>query len=324
MKGDFLMSNAVCELLNIKYPILQGAMAWISEASLASAVSNAGGLGIIACGSAPAEAIRAEIRKARTLTDKPIGLNIMLLSQYADECAQLACEEHVEAVMTGAGNPGKYIDMFKSCGIKVVPVVPSVAIAKRMEKLGADAIIAEGMESGGHIGKLTTMAMLPQIVDAVKIPVIGAGGIGDGRGMAAAFALGACGVQIGTRFLVAKECVVHDNYKKAILNAKDIDTTVTGQITGHPVRVIKNMLSREYDRLEKEEALKESPDLQKFDELGRGGLRNAVVNGDVVNGSVMSGQIAGLVKKEQTCAEIIAELVAEFNDTRCRLNGGVL
>lgn len=303
----------ICELLGIKYPVFQGAMAWIADASLASAVSNAGGLGIIAAGNAPADVVREEIKKVKELTDKPFGVNIMLLSPFVDDIVQLVCEEGVKVVTTGAGNPGKYVEAFNEAGIVLIPVVPSVAAARRMEKIGAKAVIAEGMESGGHIGKLTTMALVPQVVDAVNIPVLAAGGIADERGMAAAFMLGADGVQIGTRFLVANECTVHRNYKDKILNAKDIDTTITGQITGHPVRVLKNKLTRAFDAAEKEEMGKDTPDLERFDMLGRGALQKAVKNGDVDFGSVMSGQIAGLVNREQSCQEILDEIMAGFN-----------
>lgn len=302
----------ICELLGIKYPIFQGAMAWIADASLASAVSNAGGLGIIAAGNAPADVVREEIRKVKELTDKPFGVNIMLLSPFVDEVVKTVCEEGVKVVTTGAGNPSKYMDAFNEHGIVLIPVVPSVAAAKRMEKIGAKAVIAEGMESGGHIGKLTTMALVPQVVDAVNIPVLAAGGIADERGMAAAFMLGADGVQIGTRFLVANECTVHQNYKEKILKAKDIDTTITGQITGHPVRVIKNKLTRAFDTAEKEEMGKETPDMERFDMLGKGALQKAVKDGDVEFGSVMSGQIAGLVDKEQSCQEILDEIMDGF------------
>lgn len=297
------MSNRICEILNIKYPVLQGGMAWIADANLAAAVSEAGGLGLIT-GTAPIEWIREEIRKAKSLTNKPFGVNIMLMSEHADEVAKLVCEEGVEVVTTGAGSPGKYMDMWKEHGIKVIPVVASVALAKRMEKMGADAIIAEGTESGGHIGQLTTMALIPQVVDAVNIPVIAAGGIADGRGVAAAFMLGAVGVQVGTRFLVAKECTVHRNYKDKVLKAKDIDTDVTGRSTGHPVRVIKNKLSRQYQKLEKSNC-----DIEELEKLGKGSLPRAAKDGDVVNGSVMAGQISGLVNKEETCHEIIQDLI---------------
>ena len=241
------MRKNICEIIDIKYPIFQGAMAWIANAKLASAVSNAGGLGIIAGGNAPVDMIRAEIRKAKELTDKPFGVNIMLLSDNAEELAKIVVEEGVKVVTTGAGNPGKYMDMWKEAGIVVIPVVASCGLAKRMEKAGADAVIAEGCESGGHIGKLTTMALLPQVIDAVNIPVIGAGGIGDGRGVAAAFALGCSGIQVGTRFLSAEECTIHENYKNLVLNSRDIDVVVTGRSTCHPVQVIKNKLTRKFD-----------------------------------------------------------------------------
>lgn len=301
------------QLIGIKYPIFSGAMAWISDAELAAAVSNAGGLGIIAGGNAPADIIRSEVQKAKKLTDKPFGLNIMLRSPEADKIAEIACEEGVAVVTTGAGNPIKYIESFKQHNIKVIPVIPSVALAQRMEKAGVDALIAEGMESGGHIGKLTTMALVRQVVDAVSIPVIAAGGIACGRGMAAAYMLGAQGVQIGTRFIVAKECNAHDNYKKAVIRAKDIDTVVTGQITGHPVRVIRNKLARLM--LEQEVVGKEQMDdaINAIEELGSGALQKAAISGDMDNGSVMAGQIAGLVSKEQTAQEIIDEIIQQFN-----------
>lgn len=299
--------NVITELLNIKYPIIQGGMAWIADASLAVGVSEAGGLGIIS-GVGPTEVVRAQIRKAKELTDKPFGVNIMLMQDNADEIARLVCDEKVPVVTTGAGSPGKYIEMWKSHGIKVIPVVPSVAIAKRMEKFGADAVIAEGMESGGHIGQTTTMSLVPQVVDEVNIPVIAAGGIGDGRGIAASFMLGAVGVQMGTRFLVSNECNVHQNYKEKVLKAKDIETEVTGNSTSHPVRVLRNKLTREYIKLEKS-----NPNSEKLESLTRGALRKAVIEGDTENGSVMAGQIAGLVKKEQSCKEIIEELMTEFD-----------
>lgn len=297
------MSNRVCEMLGIKYPVLQGGMAWIADASLAAAVSEAGGLGLIT-GTAPIEWIRDEIRKAKKLTDKPFGVNIMLMSEHADEVAKLVCEEEVAVVTTGAGSPGKYMEMWKEHGIKVIPVVASVALAKRMEKMGADAIVAEGTESGGHVGQLTTMALIPQVADAVNIPVIAAGGIADGRGVAASFMLGALGVQVGTRFLVAKECTVHQNYKDKVLGAKDIDTDVTGRSTGHPVRVIKNKLSRQFQKLEKSNCT-----IEEVEELGRGSLPRAARDGDVVNGSVMAGQVSGLINKEETCYEIVQDLI---------------
>jgi len=286
-------------------------MAWISESTLAAAVSNAGGLGIIAAGSAPYDVIKKELRRVKTLTDKPFGVNIMLLSPYADEIARLCVEESVPVVTTGAGVPSKYMDGFNAAGIKVIPVVPSVAIAKRMEKIGADAVIAEGMEAGGHIGKLTSMALIPQVADAVSIPVIGAGGVADGRGMAAMFMLGACGVQIGTLFLSAVECRVHQNYKDMVLKAKDIDTVITGQIAGHPVRCIKNRLTRVFEEAEREELKSGIPDIKRIEDLGVGKLK-AAVDGDVENGSVLAGQIAGLVNKERSCREIVDELMIKF------------
>ena len=314
----------ICELLGIEYPIIQGAMAWIADASLASAVSNAGGLGIIASGNAEAEWVRSEIRKTKKLTQKPFGVNVMLLNPHADKIMDVICEEGVPVVTTGAGNPGKYIPKLKEHGIRVIPVVASVALAIRVERVGADAVIAEGQEGGGHIGEATTMALVPQVVDAVKIPVIAAGGIADGRGIAAAYMLGAKGVQIGTRFLVAKECTISQNYKDMILKAKDTDTVATGRSTGHPVRVLKNKLTREILALEKQCA-----DPSEIEKLGTGALRAAVKDGDVVNGSVMSGQIAGLVNKEQTAREMIEEMfkeAAEIYENRvtiCRARGTI-
>ncbi len=308
------MDNRICEILKIKYPIFQGAMAWIADASLASAVSNAGGLGIIAAGNAPADVVGEEIRKCKELTDKPFGVNIMLLSPFVEDIVELVCKENIKVVTTGAGNPSKFMDKFKENGISLIPVVPSVAQAKKMEKIGATAVIAEGMESGGHIGKITTMALVPQVVDAVEIPVVAAGGIADGRGMAASFMLGAEAVQIGTRFLVAHECTVHRNYKDKILKANDLATVITGQITGHPVRVLKNRLTNAFMQAEKEEMAKDKPDLERFDLLGRGALQKSVKNGDIDNGSVMSGQIAGMVNKEQSCEEIITEIMNGFNN----------
>jgi len=293
-------------MLNIEYPIFQGAMAWIANASLAAAVSEAGGLGIIAGGTAPVELIREEVRKAKRMTSKPIGVNIMLLSNNADEMAKMVCEEGVKVVTTGAGTPSKYMDMWKAHNIKVIPVVPSVAIAKRMVRCGADAVIAEGTEAGGHVGELTTMVLVPQIVDAVDVPVIAAGGIADGRQVAAAFMLGAEGVQVGTRFLTAFECTIHENYKKKVLNAKDIDTVVTGRRTGHPVRVIKNKLSRKFFELDESLAPKE-----EYEKLGAGALARAVFDGDMEYGSIMAGQVAAMVNKEQSCKEIITELMEE-------------
>ena len=309
-----MKKSRVCQLLDIKYPIFQGGMAWIADASLAAAVSEAGGLGIIT-GTAPTYWVRDEIRKAKKLTDNPFGVNIMLMDVHADEIAKMVCEEGVKVVTTGAGSPGKYMEMWKAHGVKVIPVVASVALAKRMEKAGADAIIAEGTESGGHVGQLTTMALVPQVVDAVNIPVLAAGGIGDGRGVAASFMLGAEGVQLGTRFLVAKECTVHQSYKNRVIKAKDIDTEVTGRSTGHPIRVIKNKLTREFMKLEKEGA-----SVDQLEELGRGCLSKAV-KGDVDFGSVMAGQISGLINKEQSCKEIIEEIMKEASD-RFQVFGG--
>ena len=299
------MDNRVCDLLNIEYPIIQGGMAWIADASLAAAVSNGGGLGIIT-GTAPIEWIREEIRIAKKLTSKPFGVNVMLMMPHADQVAELICEENVPVVTTGAGSPGKYMQMWKEHNIKVIPVVASVALAKRMEKCGADAVIAEGTESGGHIGQITTMALVPQVKDAVSIPVIAAGGIADGRGLVASYALGAEGVQIGTRFLVAKECTVHKNYKDRIIKCKDIDSEVTGRSTGHPVRIIKNKLARQFIKLEAEGASKE-----ELEALGTGALPRAARDGDIDNGSVMAGQIAGMVCKEQTCKEMIEEMILD-------------
>lgn len=305
------MKKDICGILGIKYPIFQGGMAWVSESTLAAAVSNAGGLGIIAGANAPASHIRDEIRKTKKLTDKPFGLNIMLLSDNADELADIAIEEGVKVITTGAGNPGKYIDKWKNAGIVVIPVVASVALAKRMERCGVDAVIAEGCESGGHVGKLTTMALLPQVVDAVNIPVIGAGGIGDGRGIAAAFILGASGVQVGTRFLASEECQIHDNYKNAVIKSKDIDTVVTGRCTGHPVQVLKNKLAKEYLKLESD-----NESIEALEELGKGALRRAVVDGDIENGSLMAGQISGMVKKVQSVKEIIEEMFSEYEEVK--------
>lgn len=307
------MKSIICDILNIKYPIFQGAMAWIADADLASAVSNAGGLGIIASGNAPASVVREQIRKAKSLTDKPFAVNVMLLSPFVDEVVQVICEEGVKIVTTGAGNPSKYVDLFEQHNITLIPIVPSVALAKKMEKIGAKCIIAEGMEAGGHIGKLTTMALVPQVVDAVNIPVIAAGGIADERGAAASFMLGAEGVQIGTRFLVAKECNVHQNYKDKVIKSRDLDSVITGSITGHPVRTIRNKLTRLYDEVEREELKKDVPDISKIEELGKGALQKAVIEGDVENGSVMAGQVASMVTKEQSCKEIIDEIVTGFD-----------
>ncbi len=300
------MKTALTELLNIEYPVIQGGMSWVAEYHLASAVSEAGGLGLIAAGGAPVEWIREQIREAKKLTNKPVGVNIMLMHPQADEIAKLMVEENVPVVTTGAGSPEKYMSMWKEAGIKVIPVVASVALAKRMERCGADAVVAEGTEAGGHIGELTTMVLVPQVVDAVNIPVIAAGGIADGRGMAAAFMLGAEGVQMGTHFVVTKECIVHQNYKDCVIKAKDIDTKVTGRTTGHPVRCLRNNMTKEY--LAKEAA---GASLEELENLTLGGLKKCVVDGDVQNGSLMAGQIAGLVKDECTCKELIERVCSQ-------------
>ena len=300
------MKTRITELLGIEYPIIQGGMAWVAESHLAAAVSAAGGLGLIGGANAPAEVIRNYIREVKAVTDKPFGVNVMLMSPYADEVAKVIVEEGVKVVTTGAGNPEKYMEVWKAAGIKVIPVVASVALAKRMERYGADAVVAEGTESGGHIGEATTMTLVPQVVDAVSIPVIAAGGIGDGRGIAAAFMLGAEAVQMGTRFLVAKECTVHQNYKDRVLKAKDIDSTVTGRTHGHPVRCLRNQMTREYVKLENE-----GKSFEELEYLTLGTLRKAVQEGDVTNGTVMAGQIAGMVSKEQTCKEMIDEMMAQ-------------
>jgi enoyl-[acyl-carrier protein] reductase II len=294
----------ISRFLGIRYPIFQGGMAWVAEANLAAAVSNGGGLGIIAAGNADANYVLGQIRKTRELTDKPFGVNVMLMNPAAEEIIRVLCDEHVAVVTTGAGNPGKYVPDLKEAGVKVVPVVASVALAIRLARSGVDAHIAEGMESGGHIGELATMALVPQIVDAVDVPVIAAGGIADGRGVAAAFMLGASGVQVGTRFLVATECVIAQSYKDRVLKAKDSDTVVTGRPTGHPVRVLKNKFTKEALSLEQKSDLS----LEEYESFLSGTLRAAVVDGDVEHGSLMSGQVAGLVKREQSAAEIIREL----------------
>ncbi len=291
------MKTKITEILGIRYPIIQGGMAWVAEAKLAAAVSNGGGCGLIAGGSAPADYIRNEIRKARELTDKPFGLNIMLMSPHAADLAQLVIDEGVKIVTTGAGNPGKYISAWKEAGIKIIPVIPSAALAKRMERAGADAVVAEGMEAGGHIGQITTMSLIPAVVDAVNIPVIAAGGIGDERGVCAAFALGAQGVQVGTRFLVANECVIHENYRNMVLGAKESDTVVTGAVA---VRTLKNKLTRKISSFEGTN--------EEFEEMTVGSLRKAVIDGDLEEGSFMCGQIAGIINKAQPAAGIIEEM----------------
>lgn len=301
-----MIKTRICEILNIKYPIIQGGMAWLATAELASAVSEAGGIGMIGAGNAPGEVVEKEILKAKEITNKPFGVNIMLLSPFAEEVVDVVCKHKIPVVTTGAGNPGKFMEKLKNAGTKVIPVVPSVALAKRMESLGADAVIAEGTEAGGHIGELTTMALVPQVVDVVNIPVIAAGGIADGRGFLAALSLGAEGVQMGTRFVCAEECIAHEKYKEMVIKAKDRDAVVTARVTGHPVRVLRNKLVREFSKLEKEGATAE-----EIEQLGQGKLRVAVVDGDVENGSVMAGQIAGMVTKIQPCREIIEEIVID-------------
>ena len=298
------MKTRVTELLGVEKPIIQGGMAWVAESHLAAAVSEAGGFGLIGAANAPADVVRNYIREAKELTDRPFGVNIMLLSPFADDIAQVVVEEGVAAVTTGAGNPEKYMAQWKAAGIKVIPVVASVALAKRMERCGADAVVAEGTESGGHIGQATTMTLVPQVVDTVTVPVIAAGGIADGRGFAAAMMLGAEAVQMGTRFCVSDECVIHEKYKERILKAKDIDSEVTGRSHGHPVRGLRNKMTREYLKLEAAGA-----GFEELEKLTLGGLRKAVVEGDTDNGSVLAGQIAGMVSRRQSCQEIIDEIM---------------
>ena len=301
-----IVDNRLTGLLKIRYPIIQGGMAWIATGELAAAVSEAGGLGVIGAGNAPADVIRKEIQKVKERTDKPFAVNIMLLSPFVDEIAELVIEEKVPVVTTGAGNPGKYIEAFKENGIKVIPVVPTVALAKRMERIGVDAVIAEGTEAGGHIGEITTMALVPQIVDAVEIPVIAAGGIADGRGLIAAFALGAEGVQMGTRFVASTECTAHKAYKNAIIKAGDRDAVVTGRSTGHPVRNLRNNLTRILDKMEKD-----GNSSEEIEKIAAGGLRKAAGDGDVDEGSVMAGQIAALINDIKPVREIIEDMVNE-------------
>lgn len=303
------MQTEINNLLEIEYPIIQGGMAWVAEHHLAAAVSEAGGFGLIGAANAPADWVREQIRKTKELTDRPFGVNVMLMSPYADEVARVIAEEGVKAVTTGAGNPEKYMELWKERNIKVIPVVASVALAKRMERCGADAVVAEGCESGGHIGESTTMTLVPQVVDAVDIPVIAAGGIGDGRGIAAAFMLGAKGVQMGTRFVVTNECQVHPAYKERIIRAKDIDTRVTGRSTGHPIRALRNDMTKAYLQKEQEGASTEELEL-----LASGALRRAVQEGDIHNGSLMSGQIAGLIKEEISCKQLIDTLVSQTKE----------
>ena len=300
------MQTEITELLGIQYPIIQGGMAWVAEHHLAAAVSEAGGLGLIGAANAPAEWVREQIRAAKNLTEQPFGVNIMLMSPYADEVAQVVAEEGVKVVTTGAGSPEKYMEQWKQSGIRVIPVVASVALAKRMERCGADAVVAEGCESGGHVGESTTMALVPHVVDAVQIPVIAAGGIADGRGIAAAFMLGAKAVQMGTRFIATQEAQVHESYKNQVLRAKDIDTRVTGRSTGHPVRALRNEMTKRYLELEQEGA-----SFEELEQLTLGGLRRAVVEGDVRMGSMMAGQCAGLVREILPCSELVPQLMQE-------------
>lgn len=304
-----MFHTEICDILGIEYPILQGGMAWVATGELAAAVSNGGGLGIIGAGNAPPDIVEKEIKKAKSLTNKPFGVNVYYMSPFVDEVIDVVIKEKVAVITTGAGNPGKHIDRLKEAGVKIIPVVASVALARRLERMGVDAIIAEGMECGGHIGDLTTMALVPQVVDAVNVPVIAAGGIADGRGLAAAFMLGAKGVQMGTRFICSEECTVHDNYKMAIIKAKDRETVVTGRTTGHPVRVLKNKLSRQFELLEKQGA-----DIKQLEELGTGKLKSAAIDGDVETGSLMAGQIAGLIDNIMPAGRIIHEIIKEAEE----------
>lgn len=298
------MKTRITELLGCEYPIIQGGMAWVAESKLASAVSNAGGVGLIAGGSAPIDYLREQIRACKAMTDKPFGVNIMLMSPNADDLAQLVIDENVPVVTTGAGNPGKYIKAWKNAGIKIIPVIPSVALAKRMERAGADAVVAEGMESGGHIGENTTMCLVPQVVDALEIPVIAAGGIADGRGIAASFMLGAQGVQVGTRFLACEECQINPTYKELVIKAKDTDSIVTGRYTGHPCRGVKTKFSKMLASGEKDGTL--TPD--EFENLTLGSLRKAVQDGNLEEGSFLCGAIAGMINEVKPCSEIIKEM----------------
>ena len=313
-----MIQSKICEMLGIQYPVFQGGMAWIADGRLAAAVSEGGGLGIIAAGNAPADYVREQIRIARELTDKPIGVNIMLMSPCADEVAQVAAEEKVDVVTTGAGNPAKYMESWKTAGIKVIPVVASAAMAKLMTRLGASALIAEGGESGGHVGELTTMVLVPQICDATDLPVIAAGGIADGRGVAAAFMLGACGVQMGTRFLSAEECNIHPIYKEKILKATDLCTMVTGKRLGHPVRSLRTPFARNYSKAE----YGGMPD-DELEALATGALRLAVQEGDLEKGCFLAGQIASVVKKVQPAAEIVKEVMDEAEPVLMRASSWV-
>lgn len=313
-----MLRTVLCDLLDIEFPVLQGGMAWAGTGELAGAVSAAGGLGIIGGANFPAEVVAQEIAKVRKMTDRPFGVNIMLMSPYVEEIVDLVVRERVPVVTTGGGNPGKYLERLKSAGIKVIPVVSSVALAKRLSRSGVDAFVAEGMESGGHIGDVATMPLVPQIVDAVEEPVIAAGGIADGRGLAAALALGAVGVQMGTRFLCSTECIAHPRVKERIVQARDRDTVVTGALTGHPVRVLKNKLSRQYEEMEKSGA-----SVEELQALGVGRLRAAIIEGDVEYGSVMAGQIAGLIREVRPVREILISIVKEAEEIIRRLSGMV-
>lgn len=314
-----MIRTTLCDLLGIEYPIIQGGMAWVSTAELAAAVSEAGGLGVIGSGAAPPDWLREQLHKARALTDKPFGVNVMLLSPYLAEIMAILLEEPVAVVTTGAGNPGKYVPALREAGTKVIPVVSSVALARRLTRSGVDAFIAEGMESGGHIGDLTTMALVPQVVDAVDLPVIAAGGIYDGRGLVAALALGAVGVQMGTRFMCAEECIIPRKVKEFVIKAKDRDTTISGASTGHPVRALRNKLTRKYDEMEKTGAPPE-----EIENLGVGSLRLAMVEGDVENGTVMAGQISAMVNKVQPAREIILDIINSAESCLGRLNDQVV
>lgn len=299
------METKITKLLGIKYPIIQGGMAWVADYNLAAAVSNAGGLGLIGAGGMDEEMVREQIRKAKALTDKPFGVNIMLMNPRAEQIAKVLVEEGVNVVTTGAGSPEKFMPMWKEAGMIVIPVIASVAYAKRMERCGADAIVVEGTEAGGHIGEATTMSLVPQVVDSVEIPVIAAGGIADGRGFAAAMMLGAEGVQMGTVFLAADETNIHQNYKDFVIKAKDIDSKVTGRSTGHPVRTLRNQMTQKYLKLEAEGAT-----FDELEQLTLGGLKRAVVDGDMVMGSAMAGQIAGLVKEQRSCKQILEDVIS--------------
>ena len=311
-----MIKTDICDLLQIEYPILQGGMAWLGTAELAAAVSEAGGLGIIGAGHMPPDIFRNEIHKVKERTNKPFGCNIMLMSPFVKEVMEVVVEERVPVITTGAGNPGVYIPALKEIGTKVIPVVASVLLAKRLLRGGIDAIIAEGTESGGHVGDITTMALIPQVVDAVDVPVIAAGGIADGRGMAAAFALGAQAVQMGTRFVLSEECIAHENYKNAVLKAKDRSTVMTGLTTGHPVRIIENQLAHKYKNLEFSGGSKE-----ELENLGAGTLRKAAIEGDVKEGSVMIGQISGMLTDVKPCATIIKDIMAETETVIKKLQG---